>query len=101
MDCHLIHSKKCLKMICDPWYCSVFIHFYSTSHSMSLSEVLQATVSEGLAQGPNVSARAGFEPAPLRSKGHQRYQFATTPHGSYCCMVSAIIGCVMQVMCMV
>src|SRR6218665_1246787 len=65
-------------------YCIVFIHFCSTSHSMRLSEalptteidtvgvfsaeVLQATVSEGLAHGPYLAARAGFEPAPLRSK---------------------------------
>ena len=66
-------------------YCIVFIHFYSTSHSMRLSEalptteidtvrvfsaeVLQATVSEGLAHGPYLAARAGFETAPLQSKG--------------------------------
>ena len=60
-------------------YCIVFIHFYNASHSMmSLSEALpttaidavleftretlQATVSEGLAQGPYVAAKAGFEP---------------------------------------
>ena len=33
------------------------------------SETLQATVSEGIAQGPYVAARAGFEPTTLRSKG--------------------------------
>ena len=33
------------------------------------AEVLQATASEGLAQGPYVAARARFEPAALRSKG--------------------------------
>ena len=32
-------------------------------------EALQATVSEGLAQGPYVVARAGFEPATLRMQG--------------------------------
>ena len=32
------------------------------------AEVLQATVSEGLAQGPYVVTRAGFEPTTLRSK---------------------------------
>ena len=33
------------------------------------AKALQATASEGLAQSPYVSARAGFEPATLRSKG--------------------------------
>src|SRR6218665_996871 len=66
-------------------YCIVFIHFHSASQSMNLSEALlttaidtvleftrrcaQATVSEGLAQGPYVAARAGLEPTTLRSKG--------------------------------
>src|SRR6218665_2866790 len=56
----------------------VFIHFYCAYHSMSLSEALPtlcrslhaealwATVSEGLAQGPYVADRAGFEQATLR-----------------------------------
>ena len=39
-------------------------------HTMSEhAEALQATASEGLAQGPYVAARAGFEPTTLRSKG--------------------------------
>src|SRR6218665_1747738 len=67
-------------------FCIVFIHFYSSSHSTSLSEVLprpqqftlclslhaealQVTASEGLDQGCYVTARAGFEPGTLRSKG--------------------------------
>ena len=33
------------------------------------AETLQATASEGLAQGPYVAASAGFEPVSLRSKG--------------------------------
>src|SRR6218665_494608 len=33
------------------------------------AEALEATLSEGLAQGPYVAARAGFEPTTLRSKG--------------------------------
>ena len=33
------------------------------------AEALQATVSEGLEQGPYMVARAGFEPTILRSKG--------------------------------
>jgi len=37
------------------------------------AEALQATASVGLARGPCVPARAGFEPATF-------YQWATTPH---------------------
>jgi len=33
------------------------------------AEASQATASEGLAQGPYVTARAGFEPTTLRSTG--------------------------------
>jgi len=33
------------------------------------AEVLQATVSEGLAQDPYVAGRMGFEPATLRMEG--------------------------------
>jgi len=33
------------------------------------AEAPQATVSEGLAQGPCVAARAGVEPMTLRTKG--------------------------------
>ena len=35
----------------------------------SHEEVPQATVSEVLAQGPYVAARAGFEPVTVRTKG--------------------------------
>jgi len=58
------------------FYCIVFIHFYIASQGMNLSEALpttamtlcwrlhaealQATVSEELAQGSYVTARAGF-----------------------------------------
>ena len=41
------------------------------------AEALHATASEGLAQGPYVAARAGFEPATL---WHRLYQCATTPN---------------------
>src|SRR6218665_1539989 len=68
------------------YFCIVFIHFYSASHNMNLSEVLPTTAidivwefacrnfatgnaSEGLAQGPYLAPRAEFEPATLRSKG--------------------------------
>ena len=66
-------------------YCIVFIHFYSASHSLRLSEALpttaidavtefhaetlEATASEGFSKGPQVPARAGFELATNRSKG--------------------------------
>ena len=33
------------------------------------AKALQATASEGLAQGPYVAAREGFEPATFRTKG--------------------------------
>ena len=33
------------------------------------AKALKASVSEGLAQGPYVAPRAGFEPATLRTKG--------------------------------
>src|SRR6218665_1296496 len=73
-----------LKIICFiVLYCIVFIHFYSASHSLSLSEAprpqqltlcrslhakaLQAIAGKGLAQGPYMAARAGFEPTTLRS----------------------------------
>ena len=42
--------------------------------------VMQSTVGEELVQGPNVAARAGFEPAILRTEGTQPYHWATTPH---------------------
>ena len=49
-------------------------YFYSSSSSPLLlrgtpDTVLEATVSEGLAQGPYVVARTGFKPATLRMKG--------------------------------
>src|SRR6218665_1589471 len=60
-----------------------FIHFYSASRSMAVqkrsrpqqltlcrslhTKALQATVSEGLAQGPYVAARVGLEPTTLWS----------------------------------
>ena len=65
--------------------CIVFIHLYSASLSMSLLEALQttalilcwskdakalqATASEGLAQGSYVEDGVGLEPATLRTQG--------------------------------
>ena len=40
----------------------------------------QATASEGLAQGPYVSARAEFEPATLRTKGDESTNEPPRPH---------------------
>ena len=34
------------------------------------TKALQATVSEGLAQGPYMAAKVGFEPATLRTEGN-------------------------------
>jgi len=44
-----------------------------TERKLSLfhAEAPQATASEGLAQGPYVAARAGFEPTILRTKGDE------------------------------
>src|SRR6218665_2076998 len=42
----------------------------------------QATVSEGLAQGPCVAARAGVEPTTLRTKGVDSTNAPHTPHTS-------------------
>ena len=65
----------CIILYCIILYCIELIHFYSASHSLSLSEelpttatdtvseftakALQAAVSERLAQGPYMAARAG------------------------------------------
>ena len=44
-------------------------HSTNTPVSEFHAEAPQATVSEGLAQGPYVAARAGFDPMTLRTKG--------------------------------
>ena len=56
-------------------YCIVFIHFYSTSPDYSIDTALELTRrnAEGLAQGPYVAARVGFEPATFQTEG-------TEPH---------------------
>ena len=80
------------------------MHFYNASHSMRLSEALpptqltlcrslhadalQATVSEGRAQGPYVAARAEFEPTTLRSKGID--STSATPRPTKCTSVTLI-----------
>ena len=55
------------------------VHYYSAALLTTAlilcrnqhTEALQATVSEGLAQGLYVAAGAGFEPTPLRTKGDE------------------------------
>jgi len=41
----------------------------TTDSPKTLHHVIQATASEGLAQGPYVVARVGFKPATLRTEG--------------------------------
>ena len=46
--------------------------FDSPTHDYSIdavSELTQATVTEGLAQGPYMEAKVGFEPANFRTQG--------------------------------
>ena len=43
------------------------------------AEAPQATVSEGLSQGPYVAARAGVEPMTLRTKGVDSTNAPPTP----------------------
>src|SRR6218665_318725 len=43
-------------------------------------EAPQATVSEGLSQGPYVAARAGYEPMTLRTKGAESTNEPPCPH---------------------
>ena len=80
-------------------YIHVCIHsgyFYITSSSPLLlrgapgtalilchAEAPQATVSEGLAQGPYMAARARVEPATLRTKGVDSTNATHTPHLYY------------------
>jgi len=44
------------------------------------AEAPQATVSEGLAQGPYVAARAGFEPATIRTRDDESTNEPPCPH---------------------
>ena len=44
------------------------------------AEAPQATVSEGLAQGPYMAARAGVKPMTLRTKGVDSTNAPHTPH---------------------
>ena len=62
------------------FYCASAVHYYSEAiptqhgHCRSFTSVARrretpTTASEGLAQGPYVAARSGFEPTTLRTKG--------------------------------
>ena len=48
------------------------------------AEAPQATASEGLAQGPYVVARAGFEPATLLTKGAETTNEPPRLHSTVC-----------------
>ena len=50
------------------------------------AEAPQATVSEGLAQGPYMAARAGFGPTTLRTKGAKSNDEPPCP---ICCSILA------------
>ena len=89
-----------------------FIHsgyFYSASQFLYYSEALptqhaycvgvshrsatpQATASEGLAQGLYVAARAGFEPATLRTKGVESTNAPPRPMST--CLVNVWYLCI-------
>src|SRR6218665_955337 len=72
----LLYFYTLVLRVCLEMYCIVFIHFYSASHSMSLSEALPTTSiytpkryrqlqMKDLSQGPYVAARAGFKPTTI------------------------------------
>ena len=101
--------------MCVNVYCIVFIYLYSASHSMSLSEALpattlilcrsehaealQATASEGLAQGPCVSARVGFEPATVRTEDTElttELPRTTTRMNVCACVCASVCECVIS-----
>jgi len=70
------------------------VHYYSEAlqHSMDTvskfhSEASQASVSEGLAQGPYVAARAGFEPTTNLPMSYH------TPHGGSLSASQCLIAC--------
>ena len=66
-------------------------HSKRSRHCRNLhAEALQATVSEGLAQGPYVAARVGFEPTTLRSKGIDSIN--VPPHPKYVLLASVLLA---------
>src|SRR6218665_3879652 len=62
------------------------------------AEALEATASEGLAQGPYVVARAGFEPLTLWSKGIDSTNAPPCP--TYVCMYVCMQLCMCINVCM-
>jgi len=52
------------------------------------AEAPQATVSEGLSQGPYMAARAGVEPVTLRTKGVDSIKVPPSPTDALWCMYS-------------
>src|SRR6218665_3301005 len=77
-------------------YCIVFIHFYSASHSMSLSEALPTTAIDAVSEFTRRSAtgnckrrtcprslhgdKSRFRTRDPPVERHRLYQCATTPH---------------------
>ena len=53
-------------------------------------EAPQATASEGLAQGPYVAARAGFELTTLRTKGDESTPEPPWPALSFCTLTKTL-----------
>ena len=54
------------------------------------AEAPQSAVSEGLAQGPYMAARAGVEPMTLRTKGVDSTNASPTPHNALIANVTRI-----------
>src|SRR6218665_2942606 len=55
------------------------VEFNCKAATQGAHHIIQATKSEGLAQGPYVAARVGFEPATFCSEGIEHHHSATTP----------------------
>src|SRR6218665_99880 len=60
---------------------------------------LQATVTEGLAQGPYVAASMGFEPTTLRSKGIDSTYAPPRPHDIDICRYMCTYACMRACTC--
>ena len=58
-----------------PYYSRLAFILCRSSHT----KALQATMSEGLAQGPYMAARVGFEPATYRTQGTESTSEPTHP----------------------
>src|SRR6218665_2070397 len=68
------------------------VHYYCNSEALPAEHkycvgVSRQTASEGLAQGPYVAARAGFEPTTLRTKGDAFTNEPPSPAMLLCAML--------------